>query len=276
MGRGRTGRFSLPGDLHTHPLRCVLGMRGGDTRSSEVPERVRPATVGSMRRYWNERARKNAAWYVDTSLSYDHPDFERFLETGRRIVDEALAGPNPTGAGVAVEIGCGLGRNTLALADHFEHVIGLDISSEMLERAAVVAPHERVTFVVGDGMSLAQIGDTAADLVLTFTVFQHIPSVEVIERYIVEAGRILNPGGIFVFQWNNTPGELRWRIKRTVLSVGQRMGIAKERRGRNAAEFLGSRVSMRRIRAALERAGLQLEQTKGEDTLYAWAWARRT
>ena len=178
--------------------------------------------------------------------------------------------------GVAVEIGCGLGRNTLAMADHFEHVIGLDISSEMLERAAQVAPHERVTFVLGDGASLAQIRDATADFVLTFTVFQHIPSVDVIERYIIEAGRILKPGGVFVFQWNNTPGELRWRVKRTLLSVGQRTGVAKERHERNAPEFLGSRVSMPRIRAALERGGMQLEQTKGEDTLYAWAWARRT
>jgi SAM-dependent methyltransferase len=107
-------------------------------------------------------------------------------------------------------------------------------------------------------------------------VFQHIPSVEVIERYIVDAGRILKPGGVFVFQWNNTPGVLRWRIKRALLSWGQRVGIAKERHERHAAEFLGSRVSMPRIQAALERAGLQLEHTKGEDTLYAWAWARRT
>ncbi len=228
-----------------------------------------------MRRYWNERARLNAPWYVDTSLSYDEPDLERFLETGRRIVDEALAGPDATGRSLAVEIGSGLGRNTLALAHHFDRVVGLDISSEMLERASQVAPHERVAFVLGDGSSLAQIRDRAADLVLTFTVFQHIPSVDVIEGYIIEAGRILKPGGVFVFQWNNSPGQLRWKIRRAVLSAGQRMGLAKERYGRHAAEFLGSRVSMARIRTALERAGLRLEQTKGEGTLYAWAWARR-
>ena len=229
-----------------------------------------------MKRYWDERARLNAPWYVDTSLSYDEPDLDRFFETGREIVALAVADDlRSSGTSLAVEIGCGLGRITLALADRYERVVGLDISREMLERAREIAPHERVTFVLGDGASLAQIRDGVADLVLTFTVFQHIPSVEVIERYISEAGRILRPGGVFVFQWNNTPGDLRWRIRRSVLSFGQRIGLGSERYGRNAAEFLGSRVSMARIKAALEEAGLELERLKGEGSLYAWAWARR-
>ena len=228
-----------------------------------------------MRRYWNERARLNAPWYVDTSLNYDEPDLERFFETGRKIVSEALdGGPAPRDTGLAIEIGCGLGRITLALADRFDRVIGLDISSEMLERARETAPHERVTFVLGDGASLGQIGDGVADLVLTFTVFQHIPSVKVIETYIAEAGRVLRPGGVFVFQWNNTPGNLRWRIRRLVLAVAQRLGRG-ERYGRHAPEFLGSRVSRRRIEAALRTAGLRLERITGERTLYAWAWAAK-
>jgi SAM-dependent methyltransferase len=244
--------------------------------SSSGAEPASDPRVGSMRRYWDERARLNAPWYVDTSLSYDEPDLDRFFETGRQIVAEAIGGDvRPSGTSLAVEIGCGLGRITLALADSYERVIGVDISREMLERAREVASHERVTFVLGDGASLSQIRDGVADLVLTFTVFQHIPSVEVIERYISEAGRILKPGGLFVFQWNNTPGEGRWRLRRKVLSLGQRIGLLGERYGRNAAEFLGSRVAMPRIETALGRGGLQLERVNGERTLYAWAWARR-
>ena len=275
MGRGRTGRFSLyrnGASSIVEPLRWVLAM-GGDHTTSSSSEPARDPAVGSMREYWNERARLNAPWYVDTSLSYDDPDLERFFETGRKIVAEALeTGPTPRRFGLAVEIGCGLGRITLALADRFERVIGLDISSEMLERAKQVAPHERVEFVLGDGASLAPIGDGAADLVLTFTVFQHIPSVKVIETYITEAGRVLRPGGVFVFQWNNTPGSVRWRARRMLLSLADRLGRG-ERYGRNAPEFLGSRVSRRRIDAALQAAGLRLERITGERTLYAWAWA---
>src|SRR5438093_9964969 len=104
-----------------------------------MPQRDKPVRRAEegMRTYWDEAARTNAAWYVDTSLEYDHPDMERFFSTGRRIVSEALDGSPvaPPGYSTAVEIGSGLGRVCLALADRFERAIGVDISPEMVQRA---------------------------------------------------------------------------------------------------------------------------------------------
>lgn len=225
-----------------------------------------------MRRYWDERAKLNAPWYVDTSLEFAAPDMDRFFETGRRVVTEALDPVGgPVGTSLAVEIGCGLGRVCLALAERCDRVVGIDISPEMLRRAV---PHPRVSYVVGDGASLGMLADGIADLVLTFTVFQHIPSPSVIEGYIAEAARILRPGGIFVFQWNNIPGSLGWSVRRAVLSSLQRVGLG-DPHGRNDAAFLGSRVPMRRIERAVASAGLELEGSRGVGTLFAWAWARR-
>src|SRR3954447_703711 len=154
-----------------------------------------------MREYWEERAQLNPAFYVDTSLDYDNPDMSRFLDTGRRVVTIALDDPpavKPAGSALAVEIGCGMGRICLALAERFDRVIGVDISGEMLRRARELVPGERVDFRHTDGASLPQVADSSVDLVLTFTVFQHIPSVEVIRAYVQEAGRVLRPGGVFV------------------------------------------------------------------------------
>ena len=164
----------------------------------------------------------------------------------------------------------------LALAERFDEVIGIDISPEMVKRAQEVAPHPNIRYVVGDGNNLAPVDTATVDLVLTFTVFQHIPDRRVIESYIVEAGRVLRPGGIFVFQWNNTPGSLRWRMWRRVAGLAQSTGLRRERFGRHAPAFLGERVAMRHICKALDRGGLKLLKTKGEGTLYAWAWAERT
>jgi SAM-dependent methyltransferase len=97
----------------------------------------------------------------------------------------------------------------------------------------------------------------------------------VIEGYVREAARVLRPGGVFVFQWNNTPGAVRWAVRREALAMLQRRGIRTERYGRNAAEFLGSRVPLPRIERALRGAGLSLRATKGLGTLFAWAWAER-
>ena len=107
---------------------------------------------------------------------------------------------------------------------------------------------------------------------LSFTVFQHIPSVEVIERYIVDAGRVLRPGGLFVFQWNNG-GNTYWSVRRAILGVLQRTGIKSERYRRHAPEFLGSKVPLDRIERAVARGGMNVEQTKGLGTLFSWVWA---
>ena len=233
-------------------------------------------TLEAMRAYWDGRARENAAWYVDTSLDFTAPDMVAFFDTGRRIVAEALDDAVPVpGEDLAVEIGSGLGRVCLALADRFRHVIGIDVSPEMVARARELVATDNVEFALGDGTSLAPIGDGEADLVLSFTVFQHIPQVSVIEDYIVDAGRILRPGGVLVFQWNNEAGTISWRARRAVLGLLQRSGLKRERHMRNDPAFLGSRVPLSRVEAALSRGGLTLQQTSGLGTLFAWAWATK-
>src|SRR5438309_3359853 len=183
-----------------------------------------------MRSYWDEGARRNAFWYVDTSLDYANPDLDQFFETGRLIVSEALqdAPVNPRGKALAVEIGCGLGRVCQALASRFDRVIGVDVSPEMLDRARLLVDEPNVEFLLGDGVSLGGVPTASADLVLSFTVFQHIPRVSVIRDYLTEAGRVLKPGGVLVFQWNNQPGALWWRFRRAVLATLQRAGVRPE------------------------------------------------
>jgi SAM-dependent methyltransferase len=202
---------------------------------------------------------------------------DKFLETGRRIATQALDDPpaaQPTGKALAVEIGCGMGRICLALGERFDRVVGYDISAEMLRRARELVPDERIDFRLTEGATLPELADGSADLVLTFTVFQHIPSLDVIRSYVNEAGRVLRPGGVFVLQWNGTPGAGRWRLHRLVKAVEHRFGRG-DKYGRDAPQFLGSRVELEDMRAMLADAGLALEVTDGEGTLFTWGWARK-
>ena len=238
---------------------------------------MRERTRRAMRDYWDGGARRNAAWYVDTTLTYDEPDMAAFLSSGEDIVEELVdrAPVGPAGRELAVEIGPGLGRLCRALAVRFDRVIGVDVSSEMVSRARELVAEERVSFQVGDGVGLGGLEDACADLVLSFTVFQHIPRATAVHRYLEEAARVLRPGGVLVFQWNNTPGPRRWAVRRAVLAGLQRSGLRPERYRRHAPAFLGCRIPLRPLERTLERSGMRMAGTSGLGTLFAWAWAVR-
>lgn len=238
---------------------------------------MRERTRRAMRDYWDGGARRNAAWYVDTTLTYDEPDMAAFFSSGEDIVEELVdrAPVGPAGRELAVEIGPGLGRLCRALAARFDRVIGVDVSGEMVSRAHELVPDERVSFQVGDGVGLGGLEDACADLVLSFTVFQHIPRAAAVHRYLEEAARVLRPGGVLVFQWNNTPGPRRWAVRRAVLAGLQRSGLRPEHYRRHAPAFLGCRIPLPPLERTLERSGMRLAGTSGLGTLFAWAWAVR-
>jgi len=230
-----------------------------------------------MREFWDEAARRNAAWYVDTSIDFDDPNMDRFFATGRAIVQMAIEeSPIPLpGRALAVDIGCGIGRLSAALSERFDHVVGIDVSSEMIDQARGLVRTSNVTFEHGDGASLDPVEVGSADMVLSFVVFQHIPRRSIVDAYIAEAGRVLKPGGLFVFQWNNIPGSSYWLARRAVLTELQRRGIRPEQFGRHDPAFLGCRIPGRQIERALDRSGFELRARHGAGTLWSWAWAER-
>lgn len=227
-----------------------------------------------MRAFWDDAAARNAMFYVDTSLDYDAPDSDAFLAGGRRIAAIALDEPkaSPPGRDLAVEIGCGLGRICAALSETFDRVIGVDLSTEMVRQARERVRNPNVDFRHSDGLSLPGVDDASADLVVTFTVFQHAPNRSVIQANIREAARVLRDGGVFAVQWNATPGAVRWRLHRVRLGVLHRLGRA-DPRGRDVPQFLGSRVPLAAMDRMLTDVGLQRVAIADPGTLFTWAWA---
>jgi cyclopropane fatty-acyl-phospholipid synthase-like methyltransferase len=172
-----------------------------------------------MRRDWDSRARENARYYVNTERE-DWTD-EQFFESGERTVfEEVLTDMTnicqsklPSKMRV-LEIGCGAGRVTRALARLFGEVHGVDISGEMVaqaRRALASTPNAHVH--QNNGRDLAVLGDQVFDFAFSTIVFQHIPSREVIENYVREVHRLLRPGALFKFQVqgdatvHSTPGD---------------------------------------------------------------------
>ena len=235
-----------------------------------------------MRAYWDAKARENPMWFIHSQLDYADPDADAFWRSG----EEALEGTLTTvGAWFAptervLEIGCGIGRMTRAIAARAGSVVALDVSSEMIARARVeLADLPDVELVVGSGHDLDGLADAAFDAVYSFVVFQHIPDPAVTCAYITEIGRVLRPGGWTVFQVSEEPAvhdRSRW-------APGERSvrAFLARRRGRRAGgclapEWLGSALSHADLLGALARGGLELVTTSGEGTQFCIVHARRS
>jgi cyclopropane fatty-acyl-phospholipid synthase-like methyltransferase len=159
-----------------------------------------------MRDDWDQRARENARYYVCT-VTTDWTD-EEFFATGERSVEEDIRtdlpnicqGKLPSEMRV-LEIGCGVGRMTRALADLFGEVHGVDVSGEMVRQAALALRDRPNAFVYqNNGKDLSVVPALPFDFAFSSIVFQHIPSREIIENYVREVHRLLRPGALFKFQ----------------------------------------------------------------------------
>jgi SAM-dependent methyltransferase len=159
-----------------------------------------------MRREWDERARKNARYYVDTSRT-DWSDQEFFAAGENAIAEDVLTdtiniyqGKDP-GAMRVLEIGCGAGRLTWGLSKIFGEVHAVDVSGEMVSRARLaLAGRPNVHIYQNNGRDLSVLPPLEFDFAYSAIVFQHIPSREIIENYVREVGRLLRPGALFKFQ----------------------------------------------------------------------------
>jgi ubiquinone/menaquinone biosynthesis C-methylase UbiE len=97
-----------------------------------------------------------------------------------------------------LEIGCGIGRFQASLASEAGLLIGIDISEAMLDLARRrCAGLANVLFLRSSGRDLSFIRDGAVDLVLAVDAFPYLvqPRMELAARHVLEAGRVLNPGG---------------------------------------------------------------------------------
>ena len=94
-----------------------------------------------MQRDWDARARENARYYVATGNT-EWSDEEFFASGEQAIAEDILTdmtnicqGKDPKAMRV-LEIGCGAGRLTRALANLFGEVHAVDVSGEMIAQSA--------------------------------------------------------------------------------------------------------------------------------------------
>jgi SAM-dependent methyltransferase len=176
--------------------------------------------MNEMREKWDLRARRDAVAYIESNR--DVPDLEAFFALGEHFA-EVLADPVLGGVtrGRALDLGCGLGRITRALARRFEEVVGVDVSAEMVQRAEELHPPAEfptMSFHATDGVHLP-VEDESFDFVFSYEVFQHLPSRDVMQANLGEVARALRPDGHALIHVHRAPGAAAYWLERAKRAV---------------------------------------------------------
>ncbi len=227
-------------------------------------------------RFWDERARENALYFVDNRLDYGDSDADAFWRGGQEALDQMLRAVGLTiePGETVVDIGCGVGRITRALASRARWVYGIDVSSEMLVQARRHHPESaNVEWLHGDGRSLAVLGDCSVDGCFSHVVFQHVPDPEIILNYVREMGRILRPGGWTLFQVSTDPAVHR---RSPGLRDRARAVLRPSAPRHPDAPWWGSAVEVSALRAAASIGHLEVERLLDEGSQYTTVLARRS
>jgi SAM-dependent methyltransferase len=94
----------------------------------------------------------------------------------------------PPGATRALDVGCGTGHFTRALAERVDHVDAVDASAACIDIAR--AKSSNITYTAGDFLTVPL--DGSYDFISCIAALHHMPLEPALERFV----RLLAPGGV--------------------------------------------------------------------------------
>jgi ubiquinone/menaquinone biosynthesis C-methylase UbiE len=160
-----------------------------------MPERFYEVGIETVRDYWNVRPCniRHSPLPVGSEAYFDQ------VEARKYFVEPHIPGfaqfERWQGKQV-LEIGCGIGTDTINFARHGASVTALELSDVSLDvarkRAEVFELSERINFILGDAESLGDlVPSTKIDLIYSFGVIHHSPNPE---RILEQISRLAQPG----------------------------------------------------------------------------------
>ncbi|MGO9332713.1 MAG: class I SAM-dependent methyltransferase [Acidimicrobiales bacterium] len=142
--------------------------------------------IARQRRFWTCRA---ASWDHGAG---NNPGLVKVVE---RVLSEA----DPSPEALAVDLGCGSGQVTLALAKLCRTVIGVDVSAEMIALLLENAAREGISNIEGRAVPIERLKllDNSVDLVVSNYALHHLRDRD--KQVAVNAAfKWLRPGGKLV------------------------------------------------------------------------------
>lgn len=209
-----------------------------------------------MRSDWDERARHNAEHYIADGQAQWSTD--EFVASGKTTVAQDVLtdmgnicqGADPKTMRV-LELGCGIGRVTRALAGVFGQVQAFDVSPEMIRRARIFLQGvENAKVDLIDGATLGSAATGQFDFAYSCCVFHHVSSYDVIRSLVSEIGQRLKPGSLFKFEVQG----------------------CMEVKSPDQDTWLGVPFSLAQAQALADETGFELRYHSGEGDERFWLW----
>jgi ubiquinone/menaquinone biosynthesis C-methylase UbiE len=164
---------------------------------------------GDYKSVWNSLSGSKAAAYDVVSGYQDEDKFHADAEDTLDILRETVGiRPDDT----VLEIGCGVGRVGRVMAPFVKEWVGCDVSANMLRlagRRLLGLPNIRLVEI--SGYDLHPIPDASVDVVYTTVVFMHLEEWDRY-NYVLEAKRVLKPGGRFYCDNVDLASERGWAV----------------------------------------------------------------
>jgi len=209
---------------------------------------------------WSQKKEAHKALSAAAAEKYDELYEAANFATGsymRYEVDviKAWVEQSPLPRHLALDLGCGTGRDSAVLARHFEQVFGYDFSTEMIAQAQ----RRKLSHQLGN--TLFEVLDVEANMLpvdgesvsLVNTAFGMGSFIQHPDRLFREIRRVLAPGGIAIFSFYNAEAlvnklSLEWTpaLAARVLPDGGGLRVAFEGKNFDIAAIAYSPMEIRK------------------------------
>lgn len=227
-------------------------------------------SVSRSTTWWKDSAQSEGLAVLDKHVEGD-ADWEKVAKTGDLDFQRALKLTSmPTGRHLtALEIGCGAGRMTWAMAQHFGEVVATDVSEAFVQLAREKNRCPNVTFLTISGDSLAVADIRQYDVAFSYEVFHYLDP-EVVEQYVKDVFGLLKPGGRFVFEVNTVPVRLITRASQVVRRILHSCGRKHWRGWPTSPHFCRKPCRVESIVGSIEKHGFVAEQVVQPQSGQTW------
>lgn len=234
---------------------------------------------------WQSLGEQDADWAVESRPERKHGGWkgheDEFYETGRLRVMQALSLVPGVGREKAIDWGSGTGRLSFTLAQEFEWVTCVDISTSMQSALAERAEERGIAnldlTLVGDF-----VGEADHDFGLSLITMQHFPDRETVRSAIEAMVQSLKPGGQMVIEIPASAHTLRYRVqpRLKLYRLLRRLGFSPKNlhaRGLSGIKMLC--IPREWVEDVLESAGApvtKVTEYRGTSHQFVWYVARKS